>query len=183
MDNFQLLKDEEVTIVKDACYEFGALFPLYFPERNIIRKIHEFVFSVPRFIKGLKTTGLLSEEEGERLHAAVNMELWQLVAVRSPGDKMQLVLKRQVLRSKASKNLIQRKPRTCKDCKASKGKRVFLRAGLDGQRHCPDCEMEFFLIVPFTVPMGICNTIVIFSSNRFLNFGVKWFEHLKVTNQ
>eukprot|EP00112_Aurelia_sp_Birch-Aquarium-sp1_P019382 Seg4785.1 transcript_id=Seg4785.1/GoldUCD/mRNA.D3Y31 product="hypothetical protein" protein_id=Seg4785.1/GoldUCD/D3Y31 len=140
----RMLKDEEITLVKDVCYKFGALFPLYFPEKNITRKIHEFVFSVPRFIDRFKTTGLLSEEEGESFHAAVNMELRQLVAVRNPTEKMQLLLKRQELRSKASKNLIRRKPRMCKDCKASTGKRVFLRAGVDGQRHCPNCELKFF---------------------------------------
>ena len=122
----RMLKDEEITLVKDACYKFSALFPLYFPEKNITRNIHEFVFSVPRFINIFKTTALLSEEEGESLHAAVNMELRQLIAVRNPAEKMQLLLKRQELRSKASKNLIRREPRMCKDCKASKGKKSLL---------------------------------------------------------
>ncbi len=102
------------------------------------------LYSVCHDSSTFKTTGLLSEEEGESLHAAVNMELRQLVAIRNPTEKMQLLLKRQELRSKASKNLIRRKPRMCKDCKASTGKRVFLRAGVDGQRQRPNCELESF---------------------------------------
>ena len=102
------LTPEEIESLQDMCSKFGELFPQLFPEANITRKIHELIFSVPRFAARFKTIGMLSEEEGESLHAAVNIELRQLVAVRNPAERMSLLVQRQELRSKASKSLLNR---------------------------------------------------------------------------
>ncbi len=62
-------------------------FHVLFPDKNITRKIHELIFNVPLFLRRFGTIGMLSEEEGESLHASINCELRQLVAVRDPNKK------------------------------------------------------------------------------------------------
>lgn len=113
----RFLSEAEIVCLKQNCNRFGELFPCLFPDSNITRKIHECIFSIPRFAEQFKTLGLLTEEEGERLHAAVNMELRQLVCLRNPAEKMQLLMKRQELRSQAPKNLLKKVPRLCVKCK------------------------------------------------------------------
>ena len=140
----RLLTQEEITTLTNSCSKFGEIFPSLFPQANVTRKIHELVFSVPRFAQRFKTIGMLSEEEGESLHAAVNMEHRQLVAVRNSSDRMSLIIKRQELRSNATKSLLKRKPRLCLQCKDVNKTRTFLRGGKDGNRYCPQCDPEKF---------------------------------------
>ena len=139
-----LLTEEEVLKVSELCHEFGNVYPILFPENNITRKIHELILNVPKFICRFRTVGMLSEEEGESLHASVNCELRQLFAVRDPTKKLALLLKRQELRCKAPKTFLQRKPRLCFVCKQNGQLRVFLHGGNDGKRHCPKCNPEKF---------------------------------------
>ena len=58
----RFLSEEEVNSLEILCYEFGTIFPAYFPYRNITRKIHELVFNVPCFVRKHKTIGMLSEQ-------------------------------------------------------------------------------------------------------------------------
>ena len=70
----RFLSDEEVDLVCSLCDQFGTYYPLYFPHRNIFRKVHELTVTVPRFVKKHRTIGLLSEQSSESLHAAVKSE-------------------------------------------------------------------------------------------------------------
>ena len=87
---------------------------------------------------------MMSEEEGESIHASVNSELRQLFSVREPAKKLSLILNRQELRSKAPKSLLARIPRLCTFCKDKQQLRVFLRQGKDRKRCCPKCNPEMF---------------------------------------
>ena len=126
----KFLTNNEVIAVVELCHQFGRIFPVNFPNRNITRKIHELVFNVPHFIKNFKTIGMLSEQEGESKHVSVNAELRSLSSVRSHSERIRLVLEKEELRSSMDKNLIKRKARLCSNCTE---KIVFLRAGSDGK--------------------------------------------------
>ena len=67
----KILSEAEISLVRKKCFEFGTLFPKYFPSKSIKRKIHELVFDVPFFISTHKTVGRFAEEEGESLHNSV----------------------------------------------------------------------------------------------------------------
>ena len=124
------LTDSEIDFVKNRCYEFGD-FSKYFPDENISRKVHEFVFSVPRFINIHKTIGRYSEEEGESLHNLINQELRRLCGVRDQKLKLKLLHEAQELRGKANRSLLVPKSRLCSVCPP----RTFLKAGI-----CPKCK-------------------------------------------
>ena len=125
----RLLTSDEIATVKELCTQFGQVFPVLFPEVNVTRKIHELVFNVPHFLSRFKTVGMMSEEEGESLHASINCELRNLYSVCDPAEKLALLLKRHELRSKAPKSLLKRQPRLCSTCKDSNQVRIFLRGG------------------------------------------------------
>ena len=108
--------DEEIDDLCQQCKLFGEVFPTHFPQRNITRKIHELVFNLPRFVRVHKTIGLLSEQEGESKHAAVNAELRSLASMRNHADRLHLVLKRKELRSYMNKGLLKPKTRLCINC-------------------------------------------------------------------
>ena len=135
------LSDEEVQTLVSLCHRFGELFPVTFPNRNITRKIHAFIFDVPIFVQRWRTIGMLSEQEGESKHASVNAELRNLACVRNHAEKIRLVLEREELRSTVDKTLMQKKSRLCSRCPG----RVFLRSGIDKNSHCKICEPNFFV--------------------------------------
>ena len=83
----RFLTNSEIVTLEEHCNMFGCLFPKYFPDRSITRKIHELVFNVPKFAKEHNTVGLLSEQEVESKHASVNAELCSLPCVRSHAEK------------------------------------------------------------------------------------------------
>ena len=86
-----------------------------------------------------KTIGMLSEQEGESKHAAINAELRSLACVRYHAERIRLVVEREELRSDMNKDLLKPKARMCSVCP-----RVFIRLGDDGKRHCQFCETVFF---------------------------------------
>ena len=102
----RFLTDDEINFVVILCNKFGASFPMYFPEHNITRKIHELLFTVPRFLRKFITVGLLGEQTSESKHASVNAELRSFASVRNHSEKMQLVLQREELRYSMNKSLI-----------------------------------------------------------------------------
>ena len=135
----RFLEINEISDLEDLTDQFGEIFPIYFPERNITRKIHKLIFNVPRFVNKHKTIGMLSEQEGESKHAAINAELRSLACVRNHAEQIRLVVEREELRSYMNKDLLKPKARMCGVCP-----RVFLRLGDDGKRHCQFCEAQFF---------------------------------------
>ena len=137
----RFLSDDEILTLTSLCYEFGAIFPVLFPERNVTRKIHEFVFNVPKFVQKHKTIGLLSEQEGESKHSSVKAELRSLASVRDHGDRMRLVMEKEELRSYVDKSIAAPIPKMCQNCRPD---RVFLRAGNDKNKHCKICEPQYF---------------------------------------
>ena len=139
----RFLEEDEIKRLEELCHGFGAKFPTVFPDRNITLKIHELVFNVPQFARKWKTIGLLSEQEGESMHAVVKAELRSLACVRNKAEKLRLVLQRDEIRSGAKKNLMTPTPRLCPICKSG-GKRSFLRCGNDSMRRCAVCEPSYF---------------------------------------
>ena len=109
----RFLNEDEISTVESLCYKFGQKFPIFFPQRNITRKIHELVFNVPRFIRLYKTIGMLSEQQGESKHASINAELRSLACVRNHAERLRLILEKEELRSTMNKSLIKPKPRLC----------------------------------------------------------------------
>ena len=132
----KFLSEAEISRVQAKCWEFGTLFPKYFPNESITRKIHELIFDVPVFLSAHKTIGRYAEEEGESLHNSVNQELRRLACVRNDVQKLKLVLKGQETRGKADRSLAVPTPRLCPLCKGQ-GKRSFLKKG-----SCPTCPQE-----------------------------------------
>ena len=109
----RFLMDDEIMKVVKLCHQFGEVFPMNFPYRNITRKMHELIFNVPLFIKKYKTIGMLSEQEGESKHASINAELRSLSCVRSHSERIRLVLEKEELRATMDKSQITPKPRLC----------------------------------------------------------------------
>ena len=81
----RFLNEDEISYACKKCEEFCEEYPLLFPGKTIKPKMHFYSFDVPRFLKKHKTLGLLSEEEGESSHSAINMENRVLACVRDPG--------------------------------------------------------------------------------------------------
>ena len=100
-----LSKNKKVTL-KFLCYNFGALFPVYFPTNTLTRKTHELVFHVPRFVDEYGTVGLFSEEEEESLHHLINMEAAQLSCVRNDSERLRLIVERHDQRAQADCSLL-----------------------------------------------------------------------------
>ena len=53
-----ILAYSHLRVISQKC----PIFPVYFPDVPLTRKIHELAFDVPRFVKEHKTVGLFSEE-------------------------------------------------------------------------------------------------------------------------
>ena len=100
----RFLTDVQILDVENLVNEFGTIFPTYYPERNITRKIH-----TRKYI----TLGMLSEQEGDSKHAAVNAELHALACVCNHADRIRLVLEREELRSHMNKDLLKPVSRIC----------------------------------------------------------------------
>ena len=110
------LNSEEIDTLVFSCHGFGAKFPVYFPDVPLTRKIHELAFDVPRFVKEHKTVGLFSEEEGESIHHAINLESAQLVGVRQKDLQLRLLIERHETRAQADQSLLATRPRKCREC-------------------------------------------------------------------
>jgi len=132
----RFLTEEEINDVCRDCHEFCNIYTVLFKNKTIKPKMHFYSFDVPRFLKTFKTIGLLSEEEGESLHAAFNMENRQLASVRDPGKRIFLSLKRHSLRSQSDKLLMKANERLCTKC-SQPGNRIFLKNGI-----CEQCSKE-----------------------------------------
>ena len=139
----RFLSANEIDLLAQRCNEFGVVFPKNLPERNITPKVHMIVFDVPEFVRAHKTIGVVSEQEGESKHAAINAEIRPLACVRNAAEKLLLVFRRDELRSLVLKKILKKEARLCQRCHA-KGCRSFLRAGSDGQRHCKECDNHMF---------------------------------------
>ena len=97
------LNSEEIDTLVFSCHEFGAKFPVYFPDVPLTRKIHEAV-------------GLFSEEEGESIHHAIHLEGAQLVGVRQKDLQLRLPIERHETRGQADQSLLATRPRICREC-------------------------------------------------------------------
>ena len=67
--------DIECEIAAKVCENFCKIFPVIFPKRNLTRKMVEWSFVMPKFIrekKGLMNKILRLEQEGEHLHQMFN---------------------------------------------------------------------------------------------------------------
>ena len=110
------LNSEETDTLVFSCHEFGAKFPVYFPDVSLTRKIHELAFDVPRFVKEHQTVGLFSEEGGENVEHAINLEGAQLVGVRQKDLQLRLLIKQHETRAQADWSLLVTRPRKCREC-------------------------------------------------------------------
>ena len=67
--------DEEVEKFAQECDKFCKLFPVFFPRKNLTRKMVELSLVLPKFIREMKgklNTILRFEQEGEHLHQLLN---------------------------------------------------------------------------------------------------------------
>ena len=101
-----LLSENEKVTLKSLCYNFGALFPVYFRKNTLTRKIRELVFHVPRFVDEHWTVGLFSEKEGECLHHLINLEAVQLSCFRNDSERLRLIVERHEQRAQADRCLL-----------------------------------------------------------------------------
>ena len=127
----RFLTEEEILKLEEQCVVFGQKFPMYFPERNIIRKMHELIFNIPKFVHKYKTIGMLSEQERKSKHASINAEIRPLANVRNASERIPLVLEHEELRSRMDKTLLKPLNRLCVPCKEV-NVHSFLQAGNDG---------------------------------------------------
>ena len=127
----RFLTPDEIETVTKFAERFCAVYPVHF-DKNIKPKMHFLSFDIPRFLKTHKTIGLLSEEEGESLHAAINMENRVLACMKQDSKRLLLSLRRHAIRSECDKTLLARKSRICKSCK-SQNERSYFKNGLCGK--------------------------------------------------
>ena len=110
------LNSEEIDTLVFSCHEFGAKFPVYFPDVSLTQKIHELAFDVRCFVKEHQTVGLSSEEEGESIHHAINLESAQHVGVRQKDLQLRLLIEQHETRALADQSLLVTRPRKCREC-------------------------------------------------------------------
>ena len=79
------------------------------------RIIHELALDVSRFVKEHKTVGLFSEEEGESIHHAINLEGAQLAGVRQKDLQLRFLIERHETRTQADGSLLVQRPRKCRE--------------------------------------------------------------------
>ena len=91
----RFLTDEEISSAESLCHEFDNMYHRCFPHKIITHKMHECIFNVPKFVARHRTLGLCSEEEGESLHAAFNLEIRAVTSVRDPAEQMRILQERQ----------------------------------------------------------------------------------------
>ena len=109
------LNSEETDTLVFSCHEFGAKFPVYFPDIPLTQEIHELAFGVPRFVKEYQTVGLFSEE-GESIHRAINLEGAQLVGVQQKDAQLRLLVQQHETRTQADPSLLVMRPRKQREC-------------------------------------------------------------------
>ena len=110
------MNKDEIESLEVLTIEFGEKFPIYCPDRNITRKIHEFIFNLVPFVKQFKTISMLSEQESESKNAAINAALRFVACVRNHAERIRLVVEREELRSYMNKNLVKPASRLCNKC-------------------------------------------------------------------
>ena len=67
--------EEECEAAAKECEEWCKMYPMFFPDKNLTRKMVEWSLVLPRFIRekgGLVNTILRLEQEGEDLHQLMN---------------------------------------------------------------------------------------------------------------
>ena len=138
----RFLSEDEISKVCTLCDQLGKFYPLYLPQENLFRKVHELVCTVPRFGRKHGTIGLFSAQSSESLHSAVNMEARSLSALPSKTEQLRLQLERQELRTNTDKSLGKRESRLCP--KVHSGVRSSFLTYSDREKHCPLCEPMFF---------------------------------------
>ena len=134
------LTEDKISVLEVLTTQFGEKFPLYFPNCNITRKIHKFIYNIVPFAKKYKTIGVLSEGESENKHATINAALRSVACVRNHAERICLVVEHEEIRSYVNLSLMKPVSRLCTKCPCT-----FLRPGNDGNRHCP--LMHFFYIL------------------------------------
>ena len=87
MTRRHLLSENEIGTLKFLCYNFGTLFPVYFP-KNISRNS----FPCTSFYWWPWAVGLFSEKKGEYLHDLIKLEAAQLSYVRNDFERLRPII-------------------------------------------------------------------------------------------
>ena len=77
-------------------------------------KMYEYIVNVPKFVARYRSLALCSEEEGESIHEAFNLEIRAVTSVRDPAELMRILQERQEMRCQAHKSLITPSQRVCR---------------------------------------------------------------------
>ena len=110
------LNSEEIDSLVFSCHEFGVKFSVYFPDVSSNWKIHQLAFDVLRFVKEHQSVGLFSEEEGESIHHAINLEGDQPVDVRQKDLQLRLLIERHETRAQPDLSPLAMRSRKCREC-------------------------------------------------------------------
>ena len=138
---FRVFSEIQPLLLTKLCHEFGNMYHRCFPHKRITPKMHEYIFNVPKFVARHRTLGLCSEEVGENLHAAFNLEIRAVTSVRDPAEQMRILQECQEMRCQADKSLITPSQRVCRKCQQGNGDKSFFRSpvGGNGTKACCRC--------------------------------------------
>ena len=88
--------DAECESAAQVCEEWCQVYPVFFPNKNLTRKMVEWSIMMPKFIrekKGFMNTMLRLEQEGEHLHQILNSLENRFKSVYNKSERYYLILK------------------------------------------------------------------------------------------
>ena len=88
--------DEECETAAQACEQWCKIYPVFFPNRNLTRKMVEWSIVMPRFIReknGLMNAMFRLEQEGEHAHQILNSLETRFKSVFNKSERYFLILK------------------------------------------------------------------------------------------
>ena len=111
--------DEGVEMVKQMCEEWGQIWPMLFPDRNLTPKGHILSFVFPRIIEEHRTFFRFYkvEEKGESIHAIMNDINRKCWVIKNKEARLWKIIERYELRNVTNVNITKPLKRTLKRTK------------------------------------------------------------------
>ena len=88
--------DEECETAAQVCEQWCKMYPVFFPNRNLTRRMVEWSIVMPRFVrekKGLMNAMFRLEQEGEHAHQILNSLETRFKSVFNKSERYYLILK------------------------------------------------------------------------------------------
>ena len=104
----ETFNDEEVSMIKKVCEDWGRQWPVDFPKRNLTPKGHILIFTVPKIIeeKRMFYRYYKVEEKGEAIHAEFNDIERKVWAIKNTEDRMWKFIEKYELRNMSNVNIV-----------------------------------------------------------------------------